>query len=184
MYIVAGLGNPGPSYDKTRHNVGQMVLDILSGGARFRRHKTNNFYLSLGDILLVKPDAYMNLSGPVIASLMKFHSVSDLLVLHDDIDLPLGTLRFKQGGGTAGHRGLRSISDCLGSDYARLRVGIGRPENNQSIEDFVLSNFSPVQTDIISRTIQLAAEAVLHLRDNGFVGVKQFIAQTKLPSRT
>jgi len=147
--LIVGLGNPGPQYSWTRHNAGFMVLDRLSRLAGISVTKKAFSGLS-GDgswagerVILLKPQTFMNLSGRSVAEALRFYklSLSDLIVIHDDLDIPYGSVRLKQGGGHGGHNGLRSIDQELGSkDYLRVRVGIGRPVHGD-VSNYVLSNF-------------------------------------------
>lgn len=148
--MIVGLGNPGPKYQWTRHNAGFMVLDELSraSGIPVTKKRFSGFY-GEGNwkntrLLLLKPQTFMNLSGQSVAEAMRFHKLGprDLLVIHDDLDIPFGRVKLKDGGGHAGHNGLRSlISDLGGGDFIRVRVGIGRPRFGDAA-DYVLSPFS------------------------------------------
>jgi PTH1 family peptidyl-tRNA hydrolase len=151
MWMIAGLGNPGPDYQNTRHNLGFMVLDALA--ARWKiSFSEDGKYLLLGrgrrrgeSVILVKPLAYMNRSGEIIGPIAAREKVeaSRVLIIVDDLDLPLGTVRFRPRGGTAGHKGMESIVEHLGhEEFARIRLGIGRPENQSTAEsDYVLMPF-------------------------------------------
>lgn len=149
--LIVGLGNPGPKYQWTRHNAGFMVLDRLSHLAGIAVTRKNFSGLCgegnwLGDrLILLKPQTFMNLSGRSVAEALRFHklSVEDLIVIHDDLDIPFGRVKLKAGGGHAGHNGLRSLSQELGSGaFLRVRMGIGRPLHGDVV-NYVLSNFSP-----------------------------------------
>ena len=149
--LIVGLGNPGPKYQWTRHNAGFMVLDRLSHLAGIAVTR-KNFSGLCGEgswqgerLLLLKPQTFMNLSGRSVAEALRFHklSVEDLIVIHDDLDIPFGRVKLKAGGGHAGHNGLRSLSQELGSGaFLRVRMGIGRPLHGDVV-NYVLSNFSP-----------------------------------------
>ncbi len=168
--LVVGLGNPGPQYEKTRHNIGFVVADALAGriGGRFSTHKRSGADIvqaRLGDrqVILAKPRSFMNLSGKPVAALAKFFSVepADIVAVHDELDLDFGVLRLKLGGGEGGHNGLRSMSQALGTkDYHRVRVGIGRPPGRQDPADFVLKPFSAVERKEIDVVVEEAADAV------------------------
>lgn len=148
--LIVGLGNPGQKYQWTRHNAGFMVLDRLSAvsGINISRKKYSGFY-GEGDwkgehILLLKPQTFMNLSGQSVSEALRFHKLSlrDLVVIHDDLDIPFGRVKLKEGGGHAGHNGLRSLVEQLGGGgFTRVRVGIGRPSHGDAA-DYVLSNFA------------------------------------------
>jgi peptidyl-tRNA hydrolase, PTH1 family len=168
--LVAGLGNPGREYTGTRHNVGFEVMDLLarrhhlqwpvrldgpSVEARWRRPDA--------DVLVVKPLTYMNLSGRAVGELMRFYKIDlpDMLVVTDDVNLPLGRLRARASGSEGGHNGLRSIAESLGTvDYARLRVGVGRGDERRDLADHVLARFEPDEQAGIEDAIARAADAV------------------------
>ncbi len=154
MKLVIGLGNPDIRYRRTRHNIGFRVADYLASelGFSIDNKKFNSFYTKIShinstiedDLILLKPQTYMNLSGKAVISVVNFFNIEnkDILVIHDDLELEFSKYRFKDGGGLAGHNGLRSIASFIGKDFKRLRVGISRPKTNISISDYVLSNFS------------------------------------------
>lgn len=171
MWLIVGLGNPGTRYAKDRHNIGFQVVDALAEHWRTPAAKTrfqaliSQTELDNEPVLLVQPQTYMNLSGQAVAALSSFYKVpiERLLVIHDELDLPFAQLRLKQGGGDGGHRGLRSIHAELGTpEYARLRFGIGRPEDSAcAIADFVLSPFSENQRimlpDLFERCVEIVS---------------------------
>jgi len=171
-YLVVGLGNPGPAYARNRHNVGFVVADLLAerAGARFRRHgravaEVAEGRLGFGGprLVLAKPLTYMNLSGGPVAGLAGFYKVpvERVIAIHDELDLPYGTLRLKVGGGEGGHNGLRSMSKSLATkDYMRVRFGIGRPPGRQDPADFVLSDFSAAERKELDFLVDRAADAV------------------------
>ncbi|MGF0317428.1 aminoacyl-tRNA hydrolase [Nocardia fluminea] len=168
--LVVGLGNPGPEYERTRHNVGFLVADVLAErvGGRFAVHKKSGADLLQArldgrQILIAKPRTYMNLSGRPVAALAKFFSVpvDQVIVVHDELDLPFGTLKLKQGGGEGGHNGLRSISQALTTkEYLRTRIGIGRPPGRQDPADYVLKPFAAPERKEIPVIVEQAADAV------------------------
>lgn len=174
MWLVAGLGNPGREYQHNRHNVGFMVVDLLAGrtGVRFGRHRravadAAEARLGVGGdapgLVLVKPLTYMNLSGGPVAALAAFYKVpaSQVIAVHDELDLPYGTVRTKLGGGEGGHNGLRSVSQSLSTrDYLRVRVGIDRPPGRQDPADYVLSDFNTVQRKELDFVVDRAADVV------------------------
>jgi PTH1 family peptidyl-tRNA hydrolase len=174
---VVGLGNPGPDYSETRHNVGFRVVDMLAaraGGGRFSKHKSNadvlEGRLAGRRVVLAKPRTYMNVSGGPVAGLVRYFSVApaDLIVVHDDLDLGFGVVRLKLGGGEGGHNGLRSISSSLGTrDYLRVRFGIGRPPGRQDPADFVLKRFSGAEKKELEFAVDLAADAAEALLTDG-----------------
>ncbi|MBC7305244.1 MAG: aminoacyl-tRNA hydrolase [Nocardia sp.] len=168
--LVVGLGNPGPEYERTRHNVGFLVADVLAEriGGRFAINKKSGADLLQArldgrQILIAKPRTYMNLSGRPVAALAKFFSVpvDQVIVVHDELDLPFGTLKLKQGGGEGGHNGLRSISQALTTkEYLRTRIGIGRPPGRQDPADYVLKAFSGPERKEVPVIVEQAADAV------------------------
>lgn len=171
-FLVVGLGNPGPTYAANRHNVGFMVADLLAErvGGRFKTHKGRALVLEgrLGGypgqrVVLAKPLSYMNLSGGQVSSIQSFYKTPPdrIVVIHDELDLPFGTLRLKRGGGDNGHNGLRSISRSLGTpDYLRVRFGIGRPPGRQDPADFVLKDFAAAERKELPFLLDRAADAV------------------------
>ena len=167
-WLIAGLGNPGPRHAGNRHNVGFMVCDVLAADARasFKRDRsramTASVMLSGIPAVLAKPNSFMNLSGGPIAALRAYYKIpaDHIVALHDELDLPFGTVRLKLGGGDNGHNGLRSITSALGSrDYYRVRVGIGRPPGRMDPADYVLRNFSAAEREELPHVLALAAEA-------------------------
>jgi PTH1 family peptidyl-tRNA hydrolase len=175
--LVVGLGNPGPEYAETRHNVGVRVVELLAaraGGGRFAKHKSNADVLE-GRLagrraVFAVPRTYMNVSGGPVAGLLRYYGVepADLMVVHDDLDLGFGVVRLKQGGGEGGHNGLRSISGSIGTkDYLRVRFGIGRPPGRQDPADFVLKRFSGAERKELEFAVDLAADAAEALLRDG-----------------
>jgi peptidyl-tRNA hydrolase, PTH1 family len=175
--LVVGLGNPGPEYAATRHNVGFRVVELLAaraGGGRFSKHRTNadvlEGRLAGRKVVLAKPRTFMNVSGGPVAGLVKYFSVppEDLVVVHDELDLGFGVVRLKRGGGEGGHNGLRSISRSLGTkEYLRVRFGIGRPPGRQDPADFVLKRFSAAEAKELDLAVDLAADAAEALLAEG-----------------
>ena len=156
-----GLGNPGRCYERTRHNVGALVADELArrhGGSWRKRRRTEDAPVNLGskEVALLKPTTFMNNSGSALAG----YGAGDLIVVHDDLDLPPGDVRVKVGGGAGGHNGLRSIIGRLGSDFVRVRVGIGRPPVGVGVTDYVLSRMDAAVRDAVPRAAD-AVEAVV-----------------------
>lgn len=175
--LLVGLGNPGPGYAETRHNVGFRVVELLAtraGGGRFSRHRTNadvlEGHLAGRRVVLAKPRTYMNVSGGPVAGLLRYFCVAteDMVVVHDDLDLGFGVVRLKRGGGEGGHNGLRSISTSVGTrDYLRVRFGIGRPPGRTDPADFVLKRFSGAETAELALAVDLAADAAEALLAEG-----------------
>jgi peptidyl-tRNA hydrolase, PTH1 family len=176
-WLVAGLGNPGEEYARTRHNVGAMVCERLASrlGARFRKARMLPLWVAEarhGDVplLLTRPGTFMNVSGPPIASFARKRRipVDRVVACHDEIDLPFGALRVKRGGSTAGHHGLDSMVEAFRSaDFYRVRIGIGRPTGRWENVDFVLSAFSKKEKEEVAVLVEDAADAVLCLIDEG-----------------
>ena len=175
--LVVGLGNPGPQYAKTRHNVGFMVADLLAArlGANFKVHKRSGAEIATGrlahkPIVLAKPRTYMNESGRQVGPLAKFYSVSpaDVIVIHDELDIDFGQIRLKLGGGEGGHNGLRSVANALGTkDFQRVRIGIGRPPGRKDPAAFVLENFSAAERPEVPTLCEMAADATELLIESG-----------------
>lgn len=167
--LVVGLGNPGPTYARTRHNVGFMVVDLLAEriGSGFKLHKRSGADVATGRlsgraVVLARPRCYMNESGRQVGPLAKFYSVppAGLVVIHDDLDLDFGRIRLKQGGGEGGHNGLRSIAMALGSkEFQRVRWGIGRPSGRQDPAAFVLQAFGSRERGEVPTICEQAADA-------------------------
>lgn len=176
MYLVVGLGNPGREYEETRHNVGFMVADVLAerGGARISDKKfkarVGRVRLKGEDCLLMKPETYMNLSGESVGPALGFFKLAteQVIVLHDDLDLPLGKVKLKKGGGHGGHNGLRSLKKHLPDDgFLRIRIGIGRPPPRWEGADYVLSRFTREEWADVERAVDEAANAVETILDKG-----------------
>jgi len=168
MTLCVGLGNPGPTYRKTRHNVGFRVIDALVSETGARDISKKNFKGELyrhNPFFFLKPLTYMNLSGTSVRAVMDYYKipVENLVVVHDDIDLPLGTVRYKRGGGNGGHNGLRSIDAEVGREYLRLRIGVGKPERKEQVVDYVLSPFSVREEEEVERIVKHVAEVCLRI---------------------
>jgi PTH1 family peptidyl-tRNA hydrolase len=181
LALIVGLGNPGPSYAGNRHNVGFMVLDELARrvGGRFTSHKAGADVLEgrLAGlrVIMARPRSFMNVSGPAVAGTARYFKIpaTDVVVVHDDLDLDYGVLKLKRGGGEGGHNGLRSISACLGTkDYLRVRFGIGRPPGRMDPADFVLRDFSPVQRRELDLLVDRCADAVEQLLVQGLTATQ------------
>jgi peptidyl-tRNA hydrolase, PTH1 family len=176
LWLVAGLGNPGPSYAKNRHNAGFMVLDVLAArvGGRFKAHRARADVLEgrmTGTrVVLAKPRSFMNESGGPVKGLLDFYKVpvERLVVVHDELDIPFGAVRLKQGGGDNGHNGLRSITKSVGAkDYLRVRFGVGRPPGRMDAAAFVLKDFSAAERKDLDLEVDRAADAVEALLSEG-----------------
>ncbi|MDY6846185.1 MAG: aminoacyl-tRNA hydrolase [Chloroflexota bacterium] len=168
-YLIVGLGNPGPRYHHNRHNVGFMVLDSLADTANIPIRRVE-FRALLGKgeyaeerVILAKPQTFMNNSGQAVGALVRFYKIpiERLLVVHDDLDLPYGTLRLRPSGGAGGQRGMGSIITKLNTqDFARLRVGIGRPPGRMDPSDYVLHDFDPPEEEILPEVLASAVDAI------------------------
>ena len=173
--LVVGLGNPGPRYAGTRHNAGFLVLDELARrvGGSFKAARRNDVIetrLAGLRVVLAKPKGYMNESGGPVTSLRDFFKVpaERIVVVHDELDIPYGTLRVKLGGGDNGHNGLKSVTKSLGTrDYYRVRFGVGRPNGRQDPADWVLTDFSPVERKELPFHVDRTADAVESLLTDG-----------------
>jgi PTH1 family peptidyl-tRNA hydrolase len=176
MKAVFGLGNPGTGYEKTRHNIGRMVVaswarqaGIKIAGRRFEA-RTGIGHMGQEPVIAALPQTYMNLSGRSVARVASYYRLDpgDIIVVYDDMDLELGKIRIRPRGGDGGHRGIRSIIEELGSaDFTRLRVGIGRPPDSDDTMDFVLMPFTAEERKIIDETIQRAYEALISILTDG-----------------
>jgi peptidyl-tRNA hydrolase, PTH1 family len=171
LKLIVGLGNPGTRYGGTRHNAGFLVVDELARrwGATFRTQRQAEV-ASSGGAWLVKPGTFMNLSGAAVQAAMARERVSpaELLVIHDDIDLPLGRLRLRRGGGAGGQRGVQDVIARIGPDFARLKVGVSRPPEAWSVEHWVLSRFREDERDLVERVVAHAADAVERIASEGW----------------
>ncbi|GAA0438189.1 MAG: aminoacyl-tRNA hydrolase [Bacillota bacterium] len=168
MKCIIGLGNPGKKYNGTRHNVGFMVIDELLHRHSWKLNKSKYkgdytiVHLDGEKVLLLEPQTFMNLSGDAVRPLMDYYDIKleDILIIYDDLDLPVGKIRLRQKGGHGGHNGIRSIIDHLGTkDFKRIRIGVGRPTSSVSVVDYVLSNFSKGESEAVSDSIGRAADA-------------------------
>ena len=171
LRLVAGLGNPGPQYLETRHNVGFMVVDCLANKKKIILEGSRSWNCKLGkwgSVLLVKPLCYMNQSGEVIGPVARYFKIQpeEILVVVDDVALPLGRLRLRPSGSDGGHNGLRSIIEHLGEMFMRLRVGVGSPQAGDLV-DHVLGEFELPERELAAKAIERAAEAVEHVSRNG-----------------
>jgi PTH1 family peptidyl-tRNA hydrolase len=179
MKLIVGLGNPGLKYSKNRHNIGFTCLRHFA-----RRHsihldkkqslaRTGSGKIEGENIILARPQTYMNLSGQSVSRLVNKLKLNldDLIVIHDDLDLPLGRIRIRQGGGSGGHKGMESVIGELGSqDFIRIRIGIGRPSENASEDEiigFVLSDFTPEEEQIVKKAIARVSDAIIRLITKG-----------------
>jgi PTH1 family peptidyl-tRNA hydrolase len=188
-FLVVGLGNPGPSYAGNRHNVGAMVLDELAAraGVKLSPGKGKRARTLIGEgrlagrrVVLARPTSYMNESGGPVRGLLDYHHLdpADLVVVHDELDIPFAAVRLKRGGGEGGHNGLRSVTRSVGTkDYLRVRVGIGRPPGRQDPADFVLRDFSATERKELDLLVAEAADATEMLLERGLEGAQNVIHQ-------
>ena len=180
LWLVVGLGNPGPEYEATRHNIGQLVVDQLakSNSAKWSSHKSRcdiaEFKLGVGidaaSVIVAKSKSYMNESGGPIKALASFYSVepANIIVLHDELDIPYAAIRAKVAGGDNGHNGLKSLTSSFGTaDYFRVRLGIGRPMGQQDPGDFVLKQFSKEEKKDLAEFLDRGADVVESLIEKG-----------------
>jgi PTH1 family peptidyl-tRNA hydrolase len=159
MRLIVGLGNPGKNYQKTRHNMGFMVLDAFFSkiDKQFRKQKNYDFIEYKG-VISIKPKTFMNLSGKAVTAVQTKTRIDDILVIVDDIYLPIGEIRLRESGGLAGHNGLKSIAEALGTrEFKRMRIGVGSP-NSKELSDYVLSEFSSNDLKILDHTLSFASE--------------------------
>lgn len=184
-WLIVGLGNPGPEYEKTRHNIGQMVLDELAKevGGSFKKHSKASAVVVEGrlgfggpKVILMKSLGYMNTSGGPVSAVAKFYGIDPehIIVVHDELDIPFDTIKLKIGGGEGGHNGLRDITKALGTkDYYRVRTGIGRPPGRMDTADFVLKPFSSTEAKDLPFLISNAADATVMLIKEGLQATQQ-----------
>lgn len=164
MFLIAGLGNIGSKYELTRHNIGFLVIEEmtknLSNSTTINKSNFHATTIKAGTNIFIKPTTYMNNSGQAVFAVSDYYNIplESIIVIHDDLDLPFGAVKFKVGGGHGGHNGLKSIDAHCTKEYMRVRVGIGKPENKQDVANYVLSNFSKEELnrlqDIIPHTIK------------------------------
>jgi peptidyl-tRNA hydrolase, PTH1 family len=175
LKIVVGLGNPGNQYKETRHNIGFLVVDELArrwNASPWKRRLEAEVseHRAIGPVLLVKPQTFMNLSGVSVREIAKFYKTpsTDIIVVHDDLDLPAGRLRIRERGGAGGHRGIESILSHLGTDeFVRVRFGVGRPPEGWESADYVLGRFSADELPMIREAVVKAADAVEDILKEG-----------------
>ena len=177
MTLFVGLGNPGSKYENTRHNIGFKIIDKLVEDLKARDISKTAFQGKLyrtSNTLFLKPTTFMNLSGNSVQTVQHFFKVEleDVIVIHDDIDLPFGAVRFKKGGGHGGHNGLRSIDANIGKEYIRVRVGVGKPEHKSQVADYVLHDFSFEENTHLNTLISYVSKACEMLLTQELIEVK------------
>ncbi len=172
--LIVGLGNPGSEYASTRHNIGFMVIDSLIQRQNAQKLSSSNFsgeLFKFQNHFLLKPLTFMNLSGNSIVAVKKFYKIDEVVVIHDDLDLPFGTLRFKKGGGHGGHNGLKSTDERISREYIRVRLGIGKPEHKGEVSSYVLSNFNNEEQNYLDEWIDFTCRAIDDLLINSLEDV-------------
>lgn len=176
VFLIVGLGNPGREYHQNRHNAGFMVVDRIANRFDIKLSRMQSRALvgagSAGDykLILAKPQTFMNLSGQAVGALVNFYKVphEQLLVIHDDMDLPFGEIRIRPGGGSAGQKGLASVIDRLGTQkFPRMRIGIGHPGGRRDTANYVLGDFSSAETEILNQVLEEAAQAAADFLEYG-----------------
>lgn len=168
MTLIAGLGNIGKEYENTRHNVGFMLIDLILKDGGYSDISSAKFQGELyknGSLLLLKPSTYMNSSGKSLKAVNDFYKPNHIIVIHDDLDIAFGAMRFKNGGSSGGHNGIKSIDSLIGNNYDRVRIGIGR--GDKSVIDYVLGKFDNSEMMQLNKILSHAKEAVLALVNSG-----------------
>lgn len=177
MKLIVGLGNPGKKYDNTRHNVGFMVLDKLAGRGKwsFSKYANAEYLKPDNKVELLKPRTFMNLSGQAVQYAMQKHKISpqNILIVSDDLDLPLGTIRVRLKGSSGGHKGLDSIINQIGDKFTRMKIGIGNPSTNSGqekipSEKYVLAKFSPEEKKNLAPVLDEAVNLLLKYLEEGY----------------
>lgn len=177
MHLIVGLGNIGEKYQLTRHNVGFMVIDEITKNLTTSNIQKSNFHSTLEKSsydLFSKPTTYMNNSGMAVQAIKEYYKLEmeDIIVIHDDIDLPFGTVKFKIGGGHGGHNGLRSIDAHIGKEYTRVRIGVGKPQDKADVANYVLNNFSKEELNKLPDIIAHTMNAIKALKSEDIEQVK------------
>ncbi len=177
MLLIVGLGNPGTQYENTRHNIGFKVIDKLVydfGANEISKSSFQGELFKSSNILFLKPTTFMNLSGNSVQAVKNFYKIEleDIIVIHDDIDLPFSALRLKKAGGHGGHNGLRSIDAMIGKEYTRVRMGVDKPLHKSQVADYVLHDFSKEEDEILKPWIEHTSAAIKELEMNSLELVK------------
>jgi PTH1 family peptidyl-tRNA hydrolase len=177
MKLLVGLGNPGPTYTYTRHNIGFLIIDKILHRVSANNISKKSFLGELykyKDMLLLKPTTFMNLSGKSVQAVANFYKIKpdDILVIHDDIDLPFGAIKLKKGGGHGGHNGLKSIDSLITKEYNRLRLGVDKPEYKSQVADYVLSKFNEDEQKLLDDFLEYGADAALGFLDTPLIELK------------
>ncbi len=164
--LIIGLGNIGQKYENTRHNIGFMVIDYLIKNIQNTTINKSAFKGELfkaPDFFLLKPHTFMNLSGESAIAVKNFYKINEVIVIHDDIDLEFGAIKFKLGGSSGGHNGLKSLDSNIGNNYIRVRIGVGKPEYRSEVVSFVLNQFNEIEQKHLPELIKKSAEATIEL---------------------
>ena len=177
MHLIVGLGNIGEKYQLTRHNIGFMVIDEMTKNLSTSNINNTNFNSTLqksGYNLFSKPTTYMNNSGMAVQAIKEYYKlgIEEIIVIHDDIDLPFGTVKFKIGGGHGGHNGLRSIDAHIGKEYIRVRIGVGKPKDKSDVANYVLDNFTKEELNRLPDIIVHTIDAIKALKSEDIEQVK------------
>ena len=177
MHLIVGLGNIGEKYQLTRHNVGFMVIDEMTKNLATSNINNSNFQSTLlksGYNLFSKPTTFMNNSGLAVHAIKEYYKIDleNIIVIHDDLDLPFGTVKFKIGGGHGGHNGLRSIDAHIGKEYIRVRIGVGKPQDKADVANYVLNNFSKEELNKLPDIIEHTMNAIKALKSEDIEQVK------------
>lgn len=181
MKLVVGLGNPGSKYRNNRHNIGFMVLDHLAGEKNWSFNKKKNYdFVEDKGVILIKPRTYMNRSGIAVMSAITSYRLDEILVISDDVNLRLGNLRFRQKGSSGGHNGLKSITSVLGNDeYKRLRIGVGAPQPDKDLADFVLGNFSLTENNVLKKVVSFCSHLLSIYIEHSFSSMLDHYSKNK-----
>ena len=192
MHLIVGLGNPGGKYLKNRHNIGYMAVDRIAGEHGFAPWKSKfqgqiaEGRLGREKVLLLKPETFMNLSGQSVGEAMRFYKLTpaDVTVIHDEIDLAPGKLRVKQGGGHAGHNGLRSVHQHIGDAYQRIRLGVGHPGRKELVPHYVLQDFAKADADWLDDMLRGISDGAVYLAERVNDRFQNAVAQRVAPARS
>lgn len=192
MQLIVGLGNPGPKYLKNRHNIGFMAVERIAEDHGFSPWKSKfqgqitEGRLGREKVLLLKPETFMNLSGQSVGEAMRFYKLApeDVTVIHDEIDLAPGKLRIKQGGGHAGHNGLRSVHQHIGDAYQRIRLGVGHPGRKELVPHYVLQDFAKADADWLDDMLRGISDGAVHLAEGANDRFQNAVAQRVAPARS
>ena len=177
MVLFVGLGNPGAAYENTRHNIGFKVIDRLVehyGARDISKSSFHGVLYKANQLLFLKPTTYMNLSGKSVQSVQSFYKITleHIIVVHDDLDLPFGAVRFKRGGGHGGHNGLKSIDSMIGTEYLRVRMGIGKPAFKSQVSDYVLHDFASDEREKLDQWIDYVSKVCQLIPREPLEGIK------------